>query len=177
MIKFRNYALERACGRERARVQFIDQKLSERPAAPTLIRPNERIRINHARRAMHATRLPTRDRIGPLLLVINNEKIVSARPHIGHDDLEDVSVAALHHDGLRRGVDNLYSQTFGARGPDAKQRAAITKRARAELQLPCSRVGFNGSHGSVTHVPTRLRATATARSRAATLYRSLRRAR
>src|SRR5262249_5599191 len=63
---------------ERADVELVDHEVVDRHAAPTAVAPLERPRVEDARGALHALRLPARAGIGPRLAVGDEEIVVAA---------------------------------------------------------------------------------------------------
>jgi hypothetical protein len=129
--ELRNHAGERALGRERADVQLVDHELALRDAAPRVVVPDERARIDDARRTVHAHRLAAAHRIGPVALAIDHVDVVGAGTGPAHDAVPHVTLATRQRRELAA---DLHGELAGARRPHAKAHA-VGHDVRAELQI------------------------------------------
>jgi len=103
-------------------VQFVDEKVLERDAAPVLIRPAIRPGIHHAGRAVDAMWLPARHRVRESAFA-DNERIVGPGTQAVDEDGVLPVIAALHRQNSLGGRRNRQLNALESRRPDAELHA------------------------------------------------------
>src|SRR5262249_52802728 len=104
---------------------------------PGLIRPGERVWVDHRRRAVDALGLETGDRVRPRPFAVQQVDIPAAGPYpLDRHRVQSVSVS--HHGrgaGLRR--DDLYGHLPDPWRPHAEAHGPVGTERGPSLQLPC----------------------------------------